>query len=358
MSKEKQTSSRTWFCVLNNPQKLFGDIDPFIMIQSAASLWMTKDTRACAMNYEIGDSGTKHIHMVLYDSSKSRFSAVQKLFPSIHVEPMLGTKKQALDYIEKKGEFSEKHHTIVIPAQYFGDIKSEQGKRNDIHGIEEMIAAGYTPNQIFDSCFAYRKYEKMVRDAFFAKRIKETPLMRDITVTWHVGDSGSGKSYTYVKLCEEYGEENIYFLTDYDNGGFDKYNAERVLFMDEFKGNIRFQLLLNYLDKYKIQVHARFSNIYALWDTIHITSIYPPDEVYQFMIDNEGRNKEKDRIQQLLRRINTIVYHYKENGQFKTFSLPMSDYKNYEHLQNLALGKVDENGYIKVNEEDIPFKED
>lgn len=80
ISKE---ASRSWFCVFNNPAKLFGeDMQPSEMVDKAIELWcMNKPQRTCAVNYEIGDNQTPHMHMVLEDPSKSRFSAVQKLFP-------------------------------------------------------------------------------------------------------------------------------------------------------------------------------------------------------------------------------------------------------------------------------------
>ena len=48
-----------------------------------------------------------------------------------------------------------------------------------------------------------------------------------------VGESGSGKSYTYVTLCQEHGEESVYFFSDYEGGGFDAYQGEAILFIDE-----------------------------------------------------------------------------------------------------------------------------
>lgn len=355
MSNEKVTSSRSWFCVLNHPEKQFGDVSPKEMIEKASSLWMTKETRACAINYEIGDSGNPHMHMVLFDSNKSRFSAIQKLFPTIHIEPMLGRKKDALNYIEKVGKFEEKKHTVIVPAQYYGDIQDKRGKRSDFGVIEDMIANGNTPSEIMDSCFAFRRYEKMIRSAYFSKRIKETPAMRNVRVFWHTGESGSGKSYSFVKLVEKYGEENVYMMTDYETGGLDLYCGERVLFMDEFKGNMKFQQLLNYLDGYKIQIHCRYSNAYALWDEIHITSIYTPDEVYQFMVDSSNRHR--DRIQQLLRRIDTIIYHYIENGEYKTYFMPSDQYINYEDLKHHAYNNTDADGFISIDESQIPFKD-
>lgn len=355
---EKNQSHRFWFCVLNHPENVFGNIEPYDMIIETSKLWQTKDSRGCAINYEISDTKTPHMHIVLYDSSKCRFSAIKKIFPTIHIEPMFGTKADAFEYINKTGRFEEKSHTLIIQPQYFGNIKTNsQGARNDIHGIEELIEAGYTPNQIMDMNFHYRKFEKMIRSAFFSKRSKTIPSKRDVTVYWHTGESGSGKSYTYVSLVEEYGEENVYLLTDYETGGLDMYCAESILFMDEFKGNMRFQALLNYLDGYKIQIHCRYANAMALWNTVHITSIYPPDEVYQFMIDAEGRDKQRDRIQQLLRRINTIVYHYKENGEYKQYSIPMSEYIDYDNLKHRALGQLDKDGFLSLNEKDNPFIE-
>ena len=354
MSKEKQTASRAWFCVLNHPEHQFGDIPPEEQIEKAAKLWMTKDTRSCGINYEKSDSGTPHMHMVLCDSNKTRFGFVQKTFPTIHIEPLLSSKKEALNYLEKVGKFEEKQHTLIVFPRYYGNIKPEQGKRNDLAVIEQMINEGYTPTQIMEEKFSFRRYEKMIRSAFFAKRIANTPVKRDVKVFWHTGESGTGKSYTYVNLCKQYGEENVYMMTDYDTGGLDLYAGEPYLVMDEFKGNMKFGQLLNYLDGYKIQIHCRYSNAFALWQEVHITSIFPPDEVYQFMVDSN--NRERDRIQQLLRRIDIIVYHYKQNGEYKMYALATSDYISYEDLKQRATCVVDFDGFLTIDDADIPFE--
>lgn len=354
MNQERQASSRAWFCVLNNPEKQFGNIPPEEQVKQASALWMTKDTRSCGINFEKSDSGTPHMHMVLCDSNKTRFGFVQKMFPTIHIEPLLSSKKEALSYLEKTGKFEEKHHTLIVPPQYYGNIKAEQGKRSDLEVIEQMINGGYTPQQIMDVKFVYRKYEKMIRNAFFAKRIAETPVKREVKVYWHTGESGTGKSFTFVNLCKQHGEENVYMMTDYETGGLDLYCGEPYLVMDEFKGNMKFGQLLTYTDGYKIQIHCRYSNAYALWKEVHITSIFPPDEVYQFMVDTD--NRDRDRVQQLLRRIDMIIYHYKEHGEYKTYSLPTTDYINYEDLKQRATSAVDSDGFMTIDDSEIPFE--
>lgn len=328
-------SSRSWFCVFNNPSKLFGDIEPKEMVNRAIDIWCKdKPQRTCAVNYEIGDSGTPHMHMVLEDPSKVRFTAIQKLFPTAHIEPTRGNKKQAEDYILKRGNFAEKNHTVVIPAVFHGEINACQGSRNDLSVIEDLIEQGKSPEEIMEISISYRRHKQLIKDCFMRKKYRETPYIRDVTVYWHVGESGSGKSYTAKELIDRCGESKVYVLNDYSTGGFDMYEAQPVLFMDEFKGNISFQLLLNILDKYKSQIHCRYANAYMLWTEVHITSIFPPEEAYKFMVEEENQNR--DKIQQLLRRLTYIVYHYKENDKFLSYTMDASQYTDYEALKQLA----------------------
>ncbi len=348
---DKVEKSRSWFCVLNNPQKLFGDeITPEQMVDKVIEMWATRTSRSCAVNYEIGDSGTPHMHMVLEDSNQCRFSALQKLFPSMHIEPTKGNKNQAKSYIEKKGKFEEKGHTVVVDARYHGDIVGHQGKRNDLLDIEQMINDGMKPSEIMRLSINYRKHETLIRKTYFDKRHAETDIMREVKVYWHMGDSGSGKSYQYVKLCELHGEDDVYMMNDYENGGFDGYQGEKVLFMDEYKGGLYFQQFLNYLDVYKVQVHARYANVFALWNEVHISSIYPPEQVYKKMVDNDERDA--DPISQLMRRITKIIYHYKEDSDYKQIEVEPKDYKNYERF----LRDNPEIGFVKVKDDsETPF---
>ena len=340
-NNNSKESSRSWFCVLNNPQSVFPDIEnPEDMVQAAIDKWCAdKPYRTCAVNYEIGDTGNHHMHMVLEDPSKSRFSAVQKLFPSIHIERTRGNKEQAEDYILKRGRFAEKNHTIVVPAQFKGQIKANQGKRNDLDAIQELIEQGKTPNEIMDLNIHYRNHETLIKKAYFRKRCNETPALRQVNIYWHCGESGSGKTYEYIKLCEKYGEENVYLLNDYDKGGFDNYIGQKVLCMDEFRGQMRFALLMNLLDGYKVQIPCRYTNSYALWDDVHIFTVQPPEMVYKHMVEE---NRNIDTFEQLKRRITSVIYHFKkEDNTYHCFSLPMEEYTNYEDLKNRSLGVYD-----------------
>lgn len=126
-----------------------------------------------------------------------------------------------------------------------------------------------------------------------------------------------------------------------------------ILFIDEFKGNMRFNQLLSMLDKYsRNQTHAHYNNIYNLWTRTIITSVYPPEQVYTFMVDEERRGV--DSIKQLLRRLDVIVYHYKQADEYKSYSIPVSEYIDYEDLKQRAF--ENEKGFTSLVEENInPF---
>ena len=345
MSVEK---CRSWFCVWNNPQEEYKDYEPSSMCETVLEIWIDNDEhRTGAVAYCISEKGLIHLHMVLEDSRQSRFSAIKKAFPKAHIEPTRGCKADAEDYINKRGRFAEKGEKVVYIASQ-GEIKGAQGKRNDLAELQDLLDKGLTPCAIMSLKLEYRRYEKMLRDAFFDKRKAETPLLRDLQVIWHVGESGSGKTYSYIKACEKYGEDEVYLVTDYDNGGLDKYCGEKVLYLDEFRGQIRYSTLLAMLQGYKQQFHARYTNIVGLWNEVHIATVLPPDMVYSNMV---SENKDVDTMRQLYRRINTIIYHYKDNNGYHAYEMDFAEYKGLEDLKK----RSGFDGFVETNGE-TPFE--
>lgn len=317
----------------NNPQEKGFTPDK---IREIMQRWKTEYFCFC---YETGEGGTYHFHLYIKFINPQSWETVSKAFDHAHIEPARGNSQENRDYIRKEGAYKDSEKATTNHLETFCesgtcpvDGRDSQGRRTDLEEIDQMLEDGLNPSQILDSLpFSYRRYERDIRAKFFALRGKETPPKRNVSVIWHVGESGTGKSYTYTELCKQHGEEDVYLLTDYETGGFDLYCGEPILFMDEFKGSMKFQQLLNYLDGYKIQIHCRYANARALWTEVHITSVYPPDEVYSFMVDTD--KQDRDRLTQLLRRIDTIVYHYKENGEYKTLSIPGAEYINYDDLK-------------------------
>jgi len=334
MKKTDDSVSKSWFCVFNNPEEHGYTGTPAVIVGDIIAAWVKDNPqRTCAVTYCISVDGLKHIHAVFEDVRTMRFSKIKKIFPSMHIEATKGSKEHAEKYINKMPPYDEQGEQIVFSDRY-GEIKGKQGQRRDLDILEEFINNGMTPNEIMSMSLSYRKYEKMLRDAFYNKRANETPFKRNIIVTWHYGESGSGKSYTAVKLIEEHGEEKLYFVGEYERG-FDKYNGEPILFLDEFRGQLKYEQMLSLTGGYKQQIYARYANVVGLWNEIHITSIFPPEVLYQSMVQNY---RTIDTYKQLSRRISIVVYHYlSENGEYCSHEMPMSEYENHEQQKKLSL---------------------
>lgn len=362
-SSMADTVSRSWFAVLPHPERYYQG-SPEEIVEEMKNEWIGDNPlRKGHWAYCISQDGLPHVHAVLENSVSMRFSAVKKAYSkaSFHLEETKGSKKQVLAYIHKKPPFDEKGEQVICFTSY-GNIEGNRrfklsNMNETLDKIEELIEEGMTPAQIMAEDIRLRKEETLIKKAYFAKRYRETPPYRDVNIVWHLGESGTGKSYTYIDLCCQYGDDNVYFFSDYANrgvGGFDGYCGENILFMDEVKkGSLPYEMLLLITQGYRSQIHCRYANAYALWTEVHITSIYPPEEIYKSVVNDEDRGI--DTVKQLLRRINKYIYHYKDGGEYKSFELKGEQYRDYENLKYLALEK---DSFCEISDSDNPFRED
>lgn len=329
--------SRSWFCVWNNPDRIIvykhsedgtvltddlgkkivlSDVpDPFFadmseeeICKKVLNIWTSsRQGRTGAVVFCKSADGLRHLHIVFESKNACSFSVIKKLFPKAHIEPTQGTKQDVENYISKVGKFEEKGELILARSQV-GDIVGCQGKRSDLISFQEIFdmihIENMTPNDIFDKYPQALKSQGIVEKIYFRKRVKETDLIRNVHVTWYCGATGCGKTYNYVRLCEVYGEDNVYMVSDY-NAPFDNYLGQDIIFFDEFRGQIPLPTLLICLQGYKQEIHARYYNKVALWTKVYISSPVTPYEVYLQHKDTNGKN---DKLQQLYRRITDIVF--------------------------------------------------
>ena len=325
--------SSSWFAVFNNPSVHGYDGSPQEVCEKLRDEWIADSaTRSGAWAYCVSAEGLHHVHMVLEDLKPMRFSKVKKDYCiGMHFEATKGSKKQAEDYINKRPPFDEKGEEVLFIC-YHGDIRGKQGRRSDLDVFYERLRAGETPRDILsDSPKAYC-HVGVLKNMFFNLRDSVTPIVRDMRVIWHIGSSGSGKSYERVLMAKELGsDDDIYYLTSFNSGAFDNYNGQSVLWIEDFRGEFKLQELLRILDKYKAEIPARYCNVKALWNEVHITSVLTPRECYkQATIDDY------DRIEQLLRRVTSICYHFKtSDGQFSKLYFPSDSLRfNMENQVN------------------------
>ena len=107
-------------------------------------------------------------------------------------------------------------------------------------------------------------------------------------------------------------------MTAFNSGAFDNYNGQPILWIEDFRGEFKLQELLRMIDVYKAEIPSRYNNAKALWTEVHITSVLTPQQCYKSACTDDY-----DRIEQLERRITSIVYHFKTKwGEYLSIDFP------------------------------------
>lgn len=356
-TQQPDIQSRKFLGTLNNPKDWGYDADKVIKLLSDLA-----GCRYIAFAEEIGaQEHTPHYHFfVVYKNPKSE-STMRNTVPKAHWDPCRGTIEQNRDYVFKQGKWvdSEKGTTALPETQReWGEIPSEcrefpSNKSDVMDAINAMIEEGLCPSEIMGKHAGYCEYADVIKRAYVLRKAADVPPVRDVQVHYVVGASGSGKTYTYKRLCDRYGDSDVYLVTDYANdmtAAFDRYQAEKTIVMDEFRGNVRFSTFLNLTDKYRCDIHARYVSTMALYSEVYITSVYPPEKLYENLVETATQGIEPR--QQLYRRISDITYCEVRNGHFFRYTVPMSEYAGYEFLRREACEYFDA-GLGEVMEDDL-----
>ena len=301
MSYSKDTQSRKWTLVINNPEE-----HGFTREQSVELLHLFNPDYFCLAE-EIAASGTHHIHIFLYSHSPIRFGTVKNRFPTAHIEPVRGSCRENRDYIRKEGKWAntEKAETRVEGTFLeFGELPTEaQEKAPKMAQVLQDVEDGKSTKEIIkgNPNFAFKGRdidslrETLVSDQFRYEN-------REVKVHYLYGDSGTGKTRS---IYEAHPAADICRITDYGTKGnirFDAYHGQPVLVFEEFHSQVPIAAMLNYLDIYPLMLPARYNDRVACYTTVYITSNIPLDHEYP-----EIQKKKKETWKAFLRRIDSVL---------------------------------------------------
>lgn len=252
---------------------------------------------------EKAESGYLHWQILLRHSQPVRFSTLKRKLPTAHLEPV---KDLSASYRYCLKEKTRVPGEIPLIKGEWNDLirPKEQGKRSDLMELRELvISTTITFDELLLEHEAAIKFIPMLRELIAArdrKRFKEA--RENLQVRVFYGETGTGKSQSALNLFPD--EENCR-VTSYETGAFDNYQAQKVLILDEFRGDIAINTLLNLLDKQKMELPARYSNKPAGYEEVIICSNLSPLEWYP---DIDTVTKKA-----LLRRLHE-VYYFSEPG--------------------------------------------
>lgn len=238
------------------------------------------ECQAIVAGLEVGEEGTPHIQGAVYFKSQKTLTAVKKSLPRAHLAVMRGQWEDQ-KYCEKEGNLLRKEGK-----------GPEQGKRTDLDGLKRKLDEGEGLAGCFEENFAltvqyykgFEKYEDIINRKKYRTEMTEGE--------WYHGETMTGKS---EKAFLGYDPETVYLWTD-DGGWWDGYTGQPVVVMNDFRGQVPFNEMLNLCDKWPHKVRRRGREPAPfLAKKVIVTSSLHPEDIYK-------KREAEDSMEQLRRR--------------------------------------------------------
>lgn len=230
-------------------------------------------------------TGKQHWQAWVYWWHAKTISASAKNLENAHCELIKGSFVQNDAYCQKEGDYKE-----------FGK-KPNQGARGDAEDlVNNILQEKVTVDEIcIENPQAYHMLRRTLERA--EDILLRTKYRTEMTTCdWIWGPTGVGKSHL---AFQNYNPETHYIYRQ-DNGWWEGYKGQHTVIINDFRGEIRYNDLLQLIDKWPHHVRRRNREpVPFLTKHIIITSSLAPDQCYHNRLS-------EDRIEQLLRRINVI----------------------------------------------------
>jgi len=230
----------------------------------------------------------EHWQGCVYFFDKCSLKQAQKFLQieNSHMESVMITDTEScVEYCKKDGNFCE-----------FG-IKPKSGRRTDLEAVADLIIKQeLTVDEIIvENPMLYHQYGRTfhkLEDLALRKKWR-TEMTEGI---WYVGKTGTGKSH---KAFEGFNPETHYCLPN-DGGWWDGYCGQDTVIINDFRGHIPYNELLQIVDKWPYNVRRRCREPAPfISKRVIITSSLSPEQVY-------NKRNDEDKIEQLLRRFTVI----------------------------------------------------
>lgn len=221
----------------------------------------------------------------------------------IFVKLVNGTAQQNRTYCgatryEKDGKIKEANPLF----EEFGEIPSP-GARTDLNAIKTEIFNGKSVDEIcVENPIIFHQYGRTLEklETISLRNKFRSEMTKGI---WYYGESGTGKSH---KAFENYNPKTHYVLNVQDNGWWDGYNQQETVIINDFRGQIPYDQMLNLVDKFPYTVPRRNREpIPFISKVVIVTSPLRPEEVY-------NKRHANDNILQLSRRFDVIEMKYEK----------------------------------------------
>lgn len=257
--------------------------------------YKTSTAEYIAYSLEVCPTTNREHHQgyVYFQGPRGSKKGVAKDLGSCHVEPCRGNIDQNQDYCMKESEM-----TIL-------GTKPNQGERKDLNLLKDKILTGeITAEDVCcDDPNMYHHYGRTLNkleDIALRKKFR-TKMTKGI---WYWGKTGCGKSHI---AFNDYTPDTHFTLNINDGGFWDGYTGQKIVIINEFRGQIPFGELLDLVDKWPKTVKRKgIPPVPFLAEKLIITAPCDPEETYSGVCDKSLWNTNDGALDQILRRFETV----------------------------------------------------
>lgn len=225
---------------------------------------------------EVGENGTPHLQGFIHFINPRTITGLKRVrgLERAHFEVSVAPTK-AIEYCKKDGDIFEK-----------GEFR--QGARNDLGRVYEDVKNGKSVDEVaWDDPSSFEAASKtlMKLEDIRLRKLRRCEMTEGV---WVFGKTGVGKSVWAFEQSE--GSQYIY---PFDNDWWDSYKGEDCVILDEFRGQLPFNVLLKMVDKhpnYFVRRRCREPMPFISKKVI-ITSSLPPWTVYKNLDSQDSLNQ-------------------------------------------------------------------
>jgi len=203
----------------------------------------------------------------------------------ISVNSSVSNKGSASSANSDNGDSESSRRSFVSKLTSMGpkevQVEVEKPKINMLD-IFDLIDRGYDllsiariyPNMFSKNISAIKEYMRATDE-----KNHMSDRSRNVYVEVRYGTEDCGKTFDIMTK----GEHLPYKLRPPGGGGtiwWNGYQDQKVILLDDFYGWIKYNELLDILDKYPLMMEKKFGHCYAKWEKVYITSNVAPEQWY------------------------------------------------------------------------------
>lgn len=300
--KKKLERSRHWFLTLPD--------EPQVELEKKLSSYEYIGQQERGSESTIrNEEGYLHYHVLIDSENAIAFSTLKRKFPKAHIEVPV-SKGAVYKYVTKK----ETATGVKICSDNFPHERYKKAQAKEAKPVERMAQIieanpelSYYELLLRDPSLFGGVYSQTAKDLIYANKLKkQTGSSRDIEVTYIYGKTGVGKS-RYI--AENFNRKEVYRVTNTKHP-FDGYSGQDVLVFEEFSGQFSIEEMLNWLDRYWIDLPARYENKPALYTKVFVLTNIPFGDLYR---DVQKNNPEQ--FNALRRRFTNGIFEMIDGGE-------------------------------------------